>query len=197
MFITRVRIGTSLIRSFFIYMFFAMIFTRAIGQDKIYSTQIGTISFTSEAPLEIITATSKKMEGVIDANGLIFAFSVGIRTFEGFNNGLQQQHFYENYLETDKYPTATYSGKIIEHIDLSKPGSHKVRSKGQLNIHGRSKERILKVELISTGSEVKVSAEFLVPLVDHQIEVPRIVNQKIAQEINVAVHGTLTLAVKP
>ncbi len=54
-----------------------------------------------------------------------------------------------------------------------------------------------RLRLISTGSEIKVSAEFIVPLVDHQIEVPRIVNQKIAQEINVSVQGTLTLAVKP
>ncbi len=180
-----------------IVLFFAMALTKSNGQGNIFSTQTGTISFISEAPLEIISATSKKMEGVIDATALSFAFAVGIRTFEGFNNGLQQQHFYENYLETDKYPTATYSGKIIEHVDLTKPGTYQVRAKGQLNIHGRSKERILKVELISTGSEVKVSATFLVPLVDHQIEVPRIVNQKIAQEISVAVNGILTLAVKP
>lgn len=174
-----------------------MTFTRAIGQDKIYSTQVGSISFTSEAPLEIISATSRKMEGVVDATALSFAFAVSIRTFEGFNNGLQQQHFYENYLETDKYPTASYSGKIIEHVDLRKPGTYQVRAKGQLNIHGRSKERILKVEITSTGSALKVSSEFLVPLIDHQIEIPRIVNQKIAQEINVSVQGTLTLAVKP
>ncbi len=178
-------------------LFYVLALTTANGQGNIFSTQTGTISFTSEAPLEIISAASKKMEGVIDATALSFAFAVSIRTFEGFNNGLQQQHFYENYLETDKYPTATYSGKIIEHVDLSKPGTYQVRAKGQLNIHGRSKERILKVELISTGSEVKVSSEFLVPLVDHQIEVPRIVNQKIAQEIVVEVHGTLSLAVKP
>ena len=178
-------------------LFYVLALTTANGQGNIFSTQTGTISFTSEAPLEIISAASKKMEGVIDATALSFAFAVSIRTFEGFNNGLQQQHFYENYLETDKYPTATYSGKIIEHVDLSKPGTYQVRAKGQLNIHGRSKERILKVELISTGSEIKVSSEFLVPLVDHQIEVPRIVNQKIAQEIVVEVHGTLSLAVKP
>lgn len=174
-----------------------MAFTKPYSHEKIYSTQAGTITFTSEAPLEIISASSRKMEGIVDAIALSFAFAVPIRTFEGFNNGLQQQHFYENYLETDKYPMASYSGKIIEHLDLSKPGTYQVRAKGQLNIHGRSKERILKVELISTGSEIKVSAEFIVPLVDHQIEVPRIVNQKIAQEINVSVQGTLTLAVKP
>jgi polyisoprenoid-binding protein YceI len=136
------------------------------------------------------------MEGVIDVDALSFAFSVVILTFEGFNNGLQRQHFYENYLETNKYQEATFSGKIIEHIDLSKPGTYQVRAKGQLNIHGRSKERIIKVDIISTGRELKTSASFIVPLIDHQIEVPRIVNQKIAQEISVTVQATLSLAGK-
>lgn len=165
----------------------------ASGQEKIYSTSDGTISFVSNAPLEVITASSKKMEGLVDGNALTFAFSVIIRTFEGFNNGLQRQHFYENYMETDKYPSASFSGKIIEHIDLTKPGTYVVRAKGQLNIHGREKERIIKVELISTGKEVKASALFNVPLVDHQIEVPRIVNQKIAQDIEVNIQATLHL----
>ncbi|HEY3384967.1 MAG TPA: YceI family protein, partial [Saprospiraceae bacterium] len=120
-----------------------------------------------------------------------------IRTFEGFNNGLQQQHFYENYMETDKYEDATFYGKIIEQVPLSQPGTYQVRAKGQLKIHGISKERILKAEVISTGSSLKLNATFMVPLADHQIEVPRIVNQKIAQEIEVTVQATLLREVKP
>ena len=162
-----------------------------------YKTQSGTISFISEAPLEVISASSKKMEGIIDAEKLIFAFSAAIRTFEGFNNGLQQQHFYENYMETDKYPVAEFSGKIIEQVTLSQSGTYQVRAKGQLKIHGISKERILKAEVISTGSSLKLNATFMVPLADHQIEVPRIVNQKIAQDIAVTVQATLLRVDKP
>jgi polyisoprenoid-binding protein YceI len=167
------------------------------AQQHTYKTQDGTISFISEAPLEIITASSKKLEGIIDADALTFAFAVTIRSFEGFNNGLQRQHFYENYMETDKYPSATFSGKIIEHVPLNQPGTYQVRAKGQLNIHGISKERILKADVISNGTSLKIKAVFLVPLADHQIEVPRIVNQKIAQEIDVTVEGTLVLVGKP
>jgi polyisoprenoid-binding protein YceI len=162
------------------------------GQSNIYKSSTGTISFKSEAPLEIIMASSRKMEGVIDIEAMSFAFAVSIQTFEGFNNGLQRQHFYENYMETNKYPNATFQGKIIEHIDLSKPGTYQVRAKGELTIHGRTKERIIKTELISTGTEIKASSAFLVPLIDHQIEVPRIVNQKIAKEIQVTVKATLS-----
>ena len=167
------------------------------GQEVIYLTSNGKISFVSDAPLEMITATSDKMEGVIDANQMSFAFVVNIRTFKGFNNGLQQQHFYENYLETDKYPEATFSGKIIEHVDLQKAGTYMVRAKGQLTIHGRAKERIIRVELISTGTAIKARTVFYVPLIDHQIEVPRIVNQKIAQEIEVTVEALLSLSGRP
>jgi hypothetical protein len=167
------------------------------GQEVIYLTSNGKITFVSNAPLEMITATSDKMEGVIDANEMSFAFVVNIGTFKGFNNGLQQQHFYENYLETDKYPEATFSGKIIEHVDLRKAGTYMVRAKGQLNIHGRVKERIIRVELISSGTTIRARTVFYVPLIDHQIEVPRIVNQKIAQEIEVTVEALLSLSGKP
>ena len=167
------------------------------AQKHVYSTPNGSISFVSDAPLEIITASSKKMEGIIDADAMIFAFSVPVQSFEGFNNGLQQEHFYENYMESDKYPEATFSGKIIEQVNLTQPGTYEVRAKGQLKIHGITKERILKTEVVSNGTTLKVKADFLVPLTDHQIEVPRIVNQKIAQEIAVNVQASLSLTVKP
>ena len=164
-----------------------------LAQHTIYQTNNGVISFRSDAPLEIITANSKKLEGLIDLYDMSFAFNVKVRTFEGFNNGLQREHFYENYMETDKYEMAAFSGKIIEHVNLLIPGTYTVRAKGMLNIHGHSKERIIKTEIISTGNELRAKSTFLVPLEDHQIEVPRIVNQKIAKEIQVKVQGTFQL----
>lgn len=166
------------------------------AQTKVYRTTKGQISFISKAPLETITATSYEMKGIIDPDRGTFAFVVPIQTFKGFNNGLQQQHFYENYLESSKYPDATFTGKFIEETDLSKPGTYVVRAKGQLTIHGRKQERILKTEIISNGSEIVAKSQFMVPLSDHQIEVPRIVNQKIAHEIDVQVRTTLILAGK-
>lgn len=165
----------------------------SLCQDAIYRAQQGTITFKSDAPLEMITAVSRKMEGVIDANALSFAFNVPIVSFVGFNNGLQQQHFYENYMETNKYPDATFTGKLIEHVNLMVPGTYNVRAKGQLNIHGKTKERIIKVEIISNGETLRAKTNFLVPLIDHQIEVPKIVNQKIAQEIQLNVQASFQL----
>lgn len=174
---------------------FLMAFT-ASGQNQIFKTNTGFISFRSDAPLEIIKASSNELKGVIDQNDMTFLFLVSITSFEGFNTELQKEHFYENYLESAKYPKATFTGKIIEFIDLTKPGTYSARAKGQLTIHGQTKERIIKTELISNGNSVIVNAKFRIPLVDHQIEVPRIVNQKIAQEIEITVKATLTLMKK-
>lgn len=160
----------------------------------VFKTNNGQITFRSDAPLEIISASSGSLEGIIDSETMTFAFIVPITSFKGFNNGLQQQHFYENYLETSKYPDASFSGKIIEEIDLTKPGTYQARVKGQLKIHGHAQERIIRTELISNGSEIKASALFMVPLTDHQIEVPKIVNQKIAKEIEVTVRATLSIS---
>ena len=99
-------------------------------------------------------------------------------------------------MESSRYPEASFTGKIIESVDLTKPGTYHVRAKGQLRIHGKSQERIIKTELISTGTEVIAKTQFIVPLMDHQIEVPKIVYQKIAQEINVNVKATLTLSAR-
>ncbi len=168
-------------------------FTCNLVGQTVYKTNKGQITFRSDAPLEIISASSGSLEGIIDAESMTFAFVVSIISFKGFNNGLQQQHFYENYLETSKYPDASFSGKIIEEINLTIPGTYQARAKGQLKIHGRSQERIIRIELTSNGSEIKATAKFMVPLTDHQIEVPKIVNQKIAKEIEVTVRATLTI----
>ena len=168
----------------------------ANAQENIYKTANGHIAFKSDAPLELITASSSKLEGIIGKDGLSFAFQVPIISFSGFNNGLQQQHFYENYMETTKYPEASFSGKIIESVNLSVPGTYQVRAKGQLTIHGHTKERIIKIELVSQGTQIMAKSQFMVPLSDHQIEVPKIVYQKIAQEIEVTVKATLVLSTK-
>jgi len=183
-------------KQFFLLIPFLAIALICSAQPPIYKTTEGRITFKSEAPLEVIMASSTKLEGAIGNEGLTFAFIVPILSFNGFNNGLQRQHFYENYLEATKYPEASFTGKIIEFVDFTKAGTYTIRAKGQLNIHGRSKERILKIEIISNGTVLSAKTQFMVPLMDHQIEVPKIVNQKIAQEIAVTVRATLSLTNK-
>src|SRR5205809_7976282 len=84
---------------------------------QIYNLTKGTIAFRSEAPLEVIKASSNELRGIIETQKKQFAFSIKLKSFKGFNSGLQKEHFNENYLESDKYPDATFVGKIIEDVD--------------------------------------------------------------------------------
>ncbi len=159
--------------------------------SQIFICKYGSTQFTSEAPLELIKAQSNKTTGVIDAATKNVAFSLGIESFNGFNSALQKEHFLENYLEAHKYKTADFKGKIIEDIDFSKNGTYTVRAKGILNIHGTGKEKIIKVKIIVKDKEVEIDSNFELSLAEHNIKIPKIVNQKIASVITVLVKAVL------
>jgi len=162
--------------------------------NGVYRCANGRIEFTSNAPLEIIEAKSDRMQGAIDPSNQSFAWLVEVISFEGFNSPLQREHFNENYVETDRYPRATFTGKIIEQIDFDQDGSYAVRAKGKLNIHGTEQERIIKGRLEKKGRKLYISASFTVPLTDHNISIPKIVHQKIAEEIAVTVNAEMIYA---
>ncbi|HEX6225834.1 MAG TPA: YceI family protein, partial [Chryseolinea sp.] len=97
------------------------------------------------------------------------------------------------YMESDKFPKASFSGKIIEQVDFSKDGSYDIRAKGDLDIHGIKQMRIIKGKIIISNGSLHVSARFTVPLSDHNISIPSIVSQKIATEIQVQFDASMVL----
>lgn len=164
----------------------------AMAQPKNYRCDNGYILLKSEADLELIEARSQKLRGIVDVEANTFAWAVEMTSFEGFNSALQREHFNENYLESAKYPKATFNGKIIEKIDLTTDGVHSIRAKGKLLVHGIEKERIIKVQITVKGKKVSIASSFTVPISDYNIEIPRIVYQKIAEEITITVKADMT-----
>ena len=162
----------------------------ASGQN-LFEVNKGTIKFNSRAPQELIHASSDNLKGAIDLEKKTFAFKIGISSFLGFNSPLQREHFNENYMETDVFPEATYMGKIIEDVDLTKDGSYVVRAKGKLRIHGVEQERIIRSTIVSKQGKLFIESEFVVLLADHNIKIPKVVYSKLAPEINVSVNATL------
>ncbi len=158
---------------------------------QVFSTGNGSITFSSDAPLELIKASSNEMRGKLDMAKKIFAFTIRINSFTGFNSPLQKEHFNENYMESVQYPNASFSGRIIEDIDLSKDGSYSVRAKGNLTIHGVTQERIIKCDLVVKEGKVSVKASFTVLLAEHNILIPKVVHEKLASEIKVEVKTDL------
>jgi polyisoprenoid-binding protein YceI len=157
----------------------------------VYLTRNGTASFVSNAPLEIIKAESKEVSGAINLADNEFIFTIDNNSFKGFNSALQQEHFYENYMETQLYPASSFKGKIIEKIDVNSTVEQEVRAKGILDIHGVSQERIIKGTVKITGDKMLLKADFTVLLEDHLIKIPKVVNQKIAEAIEVKISTEL------
>jgi polyisoprenoid-binding protein YceI len=160
-----------------------------LSDTKLYEVDKGSVYFRSDAPLELIEASSTELKGLINAEERTFAFSVPMSSFEGFNSPLQRVHFNENYMESKQYPNATFSGKIIENINFTKDGLYTVRAKGQLNVHGIKRERIIRSELQVEEGQIEVHANFTVLLAEHDISIPKIVHQKIAEEIAVEIRA--------
>src|SRR5688500_6293259 len=185
-------VNMSATRLIFVFAFAFVSYAESKGQKK-YTTQKASLEFTSEAELELIRAASTDARGIIDANTNQFAFSVDVITFKGFNSSLQREHFNEKYLESEKFPRASFSGKIIEQIDFSKDGTYDVRAKGDLDIHGVKQTRIIKGKITINNGALHVVAQFTVPLSDHNISIPTIVSQKIATEIQVQFEASMML----
>ncbi|RYE26270.1 MAG: YceI family protein [Sphingobacteriales bacterium] len=170
---------------------FAFCYVLPAGAQSIYEVRKGSISFHSDAPQELIRASSDKLQGVFDVSKKTFAFRIDIVSFIGFNSPLQREHFNENYMETSIYPRALFVGKVIEDTDLSKDGEYTVRAKGKLKIHGLERERIINVRINVSGKKILVRSDFVVLLADHDIKIPRVVYDKLAPEINVSVNAQL------
>lgn len=151
--------------------------------QSFYQVSSSYVAFTSDAPLELIEAECTELQGILKPDERTFAFRAPMAKFEGFNSALQKTHFNANYLETAKYAYTKFEGKIIEEVDFDTPGTYSVRGKGRFTCHGVVQERIIKCKLIVKPDGCSVKSEFTVLLDDHNIKIPSVVNQRIAEEI--------------
>ncbi len=152
-------------------------------QAQTINVSKGKISFLSDAPLEKIEASTNKIKGVITLHDQKLAFKLEISSFQGFNSPLQREHFNENYMQSQQYPDAQFTGKIIEEVDWSKDGVYPVRVKGQLTLKGITAEKIIKGTISIDKGQIRIQSEFGVLLSDYEIKIPKVVFQKIAEEI--------------
>ena len=169
-------------RHLFLIFFFVSI-SQSINSQESYFSGKGIVNFRSEAQQEIINASSSKLIRILNPSKKTFYFRVSVRTFSGFNSTLQQEHFNEKYIESEEFPEATFFGKIIEDIDLTIDGVYELRAKGILKIHGVEMERIIKGTVEVKNEIIKIESHFSILLSDHKIKIPRVVHEKIANEI--------------
>jgi hypothetical protein len=143
------------------------------------------IKFYSEAPIEDIEAYNTKGNSVVDVSSGQLVFSIPITGFT-FEKSLMQEHFNENYLESEKYPKSTFSGKIIDWN--GQQGKQTVTASGELTIHGRKQQIAIKGEIFVSDEKVEINAVFPIELVDYKIKIPKAVFYNIAEVVEVTIY---------
>jgi hypothetical protein len=168
-------------------LFFVLLFTNGLYAQK-YFTRSGTITFTSEAPLEKIEAVNQKATSIMDIASGKMEFAVLIKAFQ-FEKALMQEHFNENYLESDKYPKAIFKGQIdnISSVDFSKDGTYPVKVSGDLTIHGVTKPVQSTGTLSIKDGKINGASTFEVAVADYEIKIPNIVKDNIAKTVEIIV----------
>lgn len=167
-----------------------LVSSSAIAQK--YMTRTGKITFFSSTPVENIEAFNNEAASVLDAKTGDVVFSVPIRSFK-FEKALMQEHFNENYMESSKYPRADFKGKVndIGNVNFSKDGTYNVKTSGKLTIHGVTKDVTIPGTITIKGNTATASSKFNVKTADYNISIPKLVEGKIAKEIEVTVNSIL------
>ena len=171
-------------KSYLILILLSLAFNNGSAQDILYSATKTEFSFFSKAPLEDIEAKNTRATSIINLSNREIVVRIPVSHFQ-FSNKLMQQHFNENYMESEKYPYATFRGKINESVDPEKVGTYTVSANGTLNIHGVDQSRKINGKLVVSEKGVQIETKFDVILADHQIEIPKLVFKKIAEKIEV------------
>lgn len=174
----------------FIFLFF-LLFNIWVAQAQLYATRNGFIGFYSKTSLEDIKAENKQVYAVIDATKKNIAFNLLVKGF-AFTKKLMQDHFNENYIESDKYPKARFIGSYTGDADLTKNGLYAVQAQGQLTLHGVTKEITVPAIIEVKDGKLTGRSEFKLTPSDFNIKIPSLVREKIAQQIDVRVSVDLT-----
>jgi predicted molibdopterin-dependent oxidoreductase YjgC len=154
-----------------------------------------TISFFSATKLENIDAVNTVTKPVFNTKNGTFAIKASQTAFT-FKSAFMQEHYNENYVESEKFPYATFTGKVNETIDYTVNGKHDVTIKGNLDMHGVTVPREITGTIEIKDGTLIMNSKFEVKVADHKIKVPSLYVEKIAEIIQVTYSAELVAAKK-
>jgi polyisoprenoid-binding protein YceI len=152
-------------------------------------TRTGQISFFSMTPMENIDAVNNEVTSMINSETGEIVFAVLIKSFR-FEKALMEEHFNENYMESGKYPKATFSGKIsnLNTIDFKKDGSYAATVEGELTMHG-VKQKIPAIGTVTISKrKLLITSNITIKLSDYNIERPSLVSEKVSETIDIKIN---------
>lgn len=163
------------------------------AQDKQF-TKTGKINFDATVPKspENIDGINKTVVCVLDTKSGAMQFVVMMKAFE-FDRALMQEHFNENYAESDKFPKAEFKGNISNNaaVNYTKDGIYPVKVKGKLTMHGETKDVEADGKITVKAGKINAAADFSVILKDYKIEIPELVADKVARAAQIKVDCSL------
>jgi polyisoprenoid-binding protein YceI len=165
-----------------------VIHSSAQAQEKWY-TRNGTISLFSATSMENIDASNNEVFSMLDQNKKELAFQVLVTGFK-FKKALMQEHFNENYMESGKYPKASFQGTIADpsKVNFDKDGDYNVTVTGNLNMHGVSNKVNIPATIHVANKKVSGESKFDVKLADYNIKVPTVVAKQVSETVSVSVN---------
>lgn len=164
----------------------------SFGQAGRYFTKTGNISFFSKMPLENIEAHNRSANCVLDASTGKIEFAVLMKGFE-FEKALMQEHFNENYVESTKYPKATFKGNISDpsSVNWEEDGTYSVTVSGNMTIKGRTQKVTAPGTITINSNKVTATSTFNLLLADYDISIPSAVKDNISETIDIKVNVAL------
>lgn len=156
-------------------------------------TRSGYAAFFSETPLEDIKAENRQVHAVIDPGRKTLAFALLLKGFL-FDKELMQQHFNENYVESDKYPKSTFTGSYTGDLDITRNGSYNVQVTGNLVLHGVTKTITVPATLQVQDKKIFGQSRFHLKPADFNIKIPALVRDKVARQIEVSIKTEFNLS---
>ena len=158
------------------------------AQDK-WFTRNGKINFFSKTTAENIDANNNEVFSMIDQSKNQVAFQV-LNTGFKFDKALMQEHFNENYMESSKYPKASFQGVISDpsKVDFTKEGTYNVMVAGDLTMHGVTNKITIPAAITVADNKVNAQSKFNVKLADYGIKIPSLVEKQISQDVAITVN---------
>ncbi len=153
---------------------------------QLYITKTGFTGFYSKTPMEDIKAENSQVVAIVDIEKKTLACSMLLKSFT-FRKQLMQEHFNENYVESDKYPKAIFKGNFTGNIDVDNPQPNAVQVNGTISLHGVDKEVLIPATIEMKNGVLIGSAKFQLVPQDFNIKIPSLVSDKIAKLIDVEI----------
>ena len=153
-----------------------------------YISRNGSVQFNASTPLEIINPINNHVSSVFNSENGEIVFQMNMISFK-FKKALMESHFNEKYVESEKYPKSTFTGKIKDWNSIMLDGNnHNVTAVGKIIIHGIEKEIEVKGYIQKNNQNITINSEFELIISDFEIKIPKLVRDKISKEVKVEVN---------